>query len=105
MTTRRFEGEEALFIHPVAESAVVAGNATIGTEILEDLPSVNTIVAPLSPKPPNPPPPLSPTTGPSGCPTLKVSLTGLAARASWMTCGHWCDRLSIRQYAHRSYRW
>jgi len=47
MMTRRFEGEQGLFVHPVAESAVVAGNATIGMEILEDLPSVNTIVVPF----------------------------------------------------------
>ena len=47
MMTRSFEGEQGLFVHPVAESAVVAGNATIGMEILEDLPSVNTIVVPF----------------------------------------------------------
>jgi threonine dehydratase len=47
MMTRTFEGEQGLFVHPVAESAVVAGNATIGMEILEDLPSVNTIVVPF----------------------------------------------------------
>lgn len=47
MMTRRFEGEQGLFVHPVAESAVVAGNATIGMEILEDLPGVNTIVVPF----------------------------------------------------------
>jgi threonine dehydratase len=47
MMTRKFAGEDGLFVHPVAESAVVAGNATIGAEILEDLPDVDTIVVPF----------------------------------------------------------
>lgn len=47
MTTRHFEGSDALFIHPVAEVEVVAGNATIGAEILEDLPDVATVIAPF----------------------------------------------------------
>lgn len=36
----------AHFIHPGAEDAVLAGNATIGYEILEDLPDVDCIVVP-----------------------------------------------------------
>jgi threonine dehydratase len=47
LTSRSFAGEEGVFIHPVAESAVVAGNATIGAEILEDLPDVDTVVVPF----------------------------------------------------------
>jgi threonine dehydratase len=47
LLTRRFEGAEGVFFHPVAESAVVAGNATIGAEILEDLPQFDTIIAPF----------------------------------------------------------
>ena len=47
LTSRRFDGVDALFLHPVAESAVVAGNATIGAEILEDLPEVGTVIAPF----------------------------------------------------------
>ena len=47
MTTRRFDGARGLFFHPVADPAVVAGNATIGAEILEDLPSVNAVLAPF----------------------------------------------------------
>ncbi len=35
----RLSREEGMFIHPVAETAVLAGNATIGAEILEELPS------------------------------------------------------------------
>jgi threonine dehydratase len=47
LTSRRFEGVEGVFFHPVAESAVVAGNATIGAEILEDLDQVDTVIVPF----------------------------------------------------------
>ncbi|MDR3512017.1 MAG: pyridoxal-phosphate dependent enzyme [Caulobacteraceae bacterium] len=47
MTARRFEDADGVFIHPVAEQAVVAGNATIGAEILEDLPEVDAIIVPF----------------------------------------------------------
>ncbi len=46
LTTRRFAGVEGVFFHPVAESAVIAGNATIGAEILEDLPEPDAIIVP-----------------------------------------------------------
>ena len=35
-----------LFVHPVADPAVMAGNGTIGLEILEDLPDVDAVVIP-----------------------------------------------------------
>lgn len=38
------EGE---FVHPVSDARVIAGNGTIGLEILEDLPHVDTIVVPF----------------------------------------------------------
>jgi len=38
---------EGLFIHPVADPAVVAGNGTIALEILEDLPDVDAVVVPF----------------------------------------------------------
>ena len=38
------EGMEGLFIHPASDPAVIAGNGTIGLEILEDLPDVDTVV-------------------------------------------------------------
>jgi threonine dehydratase len=47
LTSRRFAGENALFVHPVAESGVIAGNATIGTEIIEDLADFDTVVVPF----------------------------------------------------------
>ncbi|HEY1434716.1 MAG TPA: pyridoxal-phosphate dependent enzyme [Thermoanaerobaculia bacterium] len=41
-----YPGIEGLFIHPVADRAVIAGNGTIGLEILEDLPDVDTVLVP-----------------------------------------------------------
>ena len=43
---RHYDGCDGLFIHPVADPAVIAGNATIGLEIAEDLPDVATILVP-----------------------------------------------------------
>jgi len=47
LTSRSFAGEAGVFIHPVAESAVIAGNATIGAEILEDQPGCDAVVVPF----------------------------------------------------------
>jgi threonine dehydratase len=41
-----YPGIEGLFIHPVSDPAVIAGNGTIGLEILEDLPDVDVVVVP-----------------------------------------------------------
>jgi len=38
---------DGLFIHPVSNPAILAGNGVIGLEILEDLPDVDAIVAPF----------------------------------------------------------
>jgi len=40
-------GEQALYIDAVCDPAAIAGNATIGLEILHDLPGVDTIVVPF----------------------------------------------------------
>ncbi len=40
------EGPPGLFIHPVRERAVIAGNGSIGLEILQDLPAVDTVIVP-----------------------------------------------------------
>jgi threonine dehydratase len=37
---------KGLFIHPVAEQDVLAGDATVGLEIFEDLPDVDTVLVP-----------------------------------------------------------
>ena len=47
LTERRFSGEDGVFIHPVAESAVIAGNATIGAELIEDQPAIDAVVVPF----------------------------------------------------------
>ena len=38
---------DGLFIHPVADPDVIAGNGTIGLEILEDLPEADAVVVPF----------------------------------------------------------
>lgn len=45
--TRRFEGMDGLFVHAFDDTDVMAGNATIALEILEDLPDVDTVIAPF----------------------------------------------------------
>jgi threonine dehydratase len=44
--TSRAEGVEGFFVHPVSDPAVMAGNGTIGLEILEDLPEPDTVLVP-----------------------------------------------------------
>jgi threonine dehydratase len=46
MVERRYEGLEGHFVHPVSDDAVLAGNATIGLEILEDLPEPAAVLVP-----------------------------------------------------------
>ena len=47
LVTRKFEGMKGLFVHPVADQNVIAGNGTIGLEILEDLPDVDAVIVPF----------------------------------------------------------
>jgi threonine dehydratase len=47
LMNRRFDGAEGLFFHPVAESSVVAGNATVGAELIEDLARFDAVIAPF----------------------------------------------------------
>jgi len=46
MLDHRYPGIDGLFIHPFADPAVMAGNGTIGLEILEDAPDVEAIIVP-----------------------------------------------------------
>jgi len=46
IVTRKFEGMNGFFIHPVSDPAVIAGNGTVGLEILEDLPDADTVIVP-----------------------------------------------------------
>jgi threonine dehydratase len=44
--THAYEGMEGLFIHAFSDPVVMAGNGTIGLEIIEDLPDVNSVLIP-----------------------------------------------------------
>lgn len=46
LMTHQHRGMAGLFIHPVSDPAVMAGNGTIGLEILEDLADVSAVVVP-----------------------------------------------------------
>ncbi len=43
----RYDGLDGHFVHPVSDAVVIAGNATIGLEILEDLPRVACVLVPF----------------------------------------------------------
>lgn len=45
MEERAFPGVEGTFVHPFDDQNFVTGNATVGLEILEDLPHVKTVIA------------------------------------------------------------
>ncbi|HEX8153380.1 MAG TPA: pyridoxal-phosphate dependent enzyme [Thermoanaerobaculia bacterium] len=45
METREFPGVDGAFVHPFDDHDFIAGNATIGLEIVEDLPDVKTVIA------------------------------------------------------------
>lgn len=45
--TRQRAGIDGLFVHAFSDDAVMAGNGTIGLEILEDLPDVDAVVIPF----------------------------------------------------------
>jgi threonine dehydratase len=44
--TSQHPGAEGYFVHPVLDDGVMAGNGTIGLEILDDLPDVDTVLVP-----------------------------------------------------------
>lgn len=46
MLEHEYPGMDGMFIHPVADRRVMAGNGTVALEILEDLPDVDTILVP-----------------------------------------------------------
>lgn len=45
--SHEYEGMRGVFIHPVSDGGMIAGNGTIGLEILEDVPDVDAIVVPF----------------------------------------------------------
>jgi threonine dehydratase len=46
MVDRRYEGVDGLFVHPVEDEAVMAGNGTIGLELCEQLDEFDTVIVP-----------------------------------------------------------
>jgi threonine dehydratase len=46
IVTSRVDGVEGLFVHPVQDPGVMAGNGTIGLEVLDDLPDPDAVVIP-----------------------------------------------------------
>ena len=46
LVEHHYPGLEGLFVHPVSDPAVIAGNGTIGLEILEDLPDPDAVLVP-----------------------------------------------------------
>ena len=47
MVEHSYPGIDGVFVHPVSDPAVVAGNGTIGLEIIDDLPRVETVLVPF----------------------------------------------------------
>jgi threonine dehydratase len=45
MEERAFPGVEGTFVHPFDDHEFIAGNASLGLEIIEDLPNVKTVIA------------------------------------------------------------
>jgi threonine dehydratase len=46
MVERRYEGLDGLFVHPVEDELVMAGNGTIGLELCEQLDDFDTVIVP-----------------------------------------------------------
>lgn len=42
-----YEGMKGVFIHPVSDKSVIAGNGTIGLEIFDDLPDIDAVIIPF----------------------------------------------------------
>jgi cysteine synthase len=47
LATHSYTGMDGLFVHPVSNRDVMAGNATIALEILDDLPDADAVIAPF----------------------------------------------------------
>jgi len=46
LTTGRWDGSDAFFVHPVQDDRVMAGNGTIGLELVEQLPDADAVLVP-----------------------------------------------------------
>jgi threonine dehydratase len=47
LVERSYPGLDGLFVHPVSDADVIAGNATIAREILDDAPETDTVLVPF----------------------------------------------------------
>lgn len=47
LAERSYPGQDGLFVHPFSDPDVIAGNATIAAEILEDAPETDTVLVPF----------------------------------------------------------
>jgi threonine dehydratase len=47
LTDHHYPGMTGLFIHPVVNADVIAGNGTVGLEILDDLPDIDAVLVPF----------------------------------------------------------
>jgi threonine dehydratase len=72
LAAHRRAGIAGTFIHPVADRAVIAGNGTIGIEIVEDLPDVDAVLVPVG--------------GGGLVSGIATAVRGLAPRASIFGC-------------------
>ena len=46
LLSHRYAGHDGFFVHPVSDPPVMAGNGTIGLEIIEDLPDADSVLIP-----------------------------------------------------------
>jgi len=112
IVTSHIDGVEGLFVHPVQDAGVIAGNGTIGLEILEDLPDPDAIVIPyggggltVGVASPRPAPRWSPPSAPGSRPMSTTALRSLmapAAAAFWTACGRSSRRSSTTPWRSRS---
>jgi threonine dehydratase len=105
-----YPGVEGLFVHPVMDDAVMAGNGTIGLELVEDLDEIDTVLVPwgggglttgiasalqaLSPRRGHPWPPRWPRASRSRSTTRRRSSTARAASRCCHRCGNGHGRCS-----------
>jgi len=47
LVERSYPGMQGVFVHPVSDPAVIAGNGVIGLELLEDLPDLDAVLVPF----------------------------------------------------------
>ncbi len=129
IVTSRVDGVDGLFVHPVQDPGVMAGNGTIGLEILEDLPDPDAVVIPYGgggltvgigsalralrpqvkiitaePATARRWPPRWPAGQPVDVDYRPRSSTGRAAAGCSTACGRWSRRWSTRRWRSRSMR-